>query len=308
MFTAITSIVLMSLSVPPAEDLPPGFVPAERELSDEALIEKLAACEDENCATFLELRGRGPSIWTALLPLVLPAPETRRPPKELTRFWAIGLCAAHRHQPCAEPLKRIIAVGPEPRLRAASAYAIARIMGPPAADSLLLALTDSDINVRFEAASAIGDLRLGDDSVVTGLLATFTDGDGDVRRAAIEALGLGGNPKAVQPLADRLGRETVAMNRGFAAIALGQLRGRAAAPQLIARLAVEEDAEALAAAAWALGELGDGAAVAPLEVLSKHANQQVRESARAALVELKRVPERAPRELPKVQPKKTPGR
>ncbi len=287
---------------------PPPSAPAEPASPppNAALIAALPDCKDESCPAFVALGEKGPAIWPDLEPIVALPADARRPPDELTRFWSIGLCAALRIDACAPHLERILTVGAEVRLRAASAFALADIRGAAAAPALRLACTDVDANVRFEAASALGRLRGADPETFRTLTELLADRAADVRLAAIEALGLGSYDGATPHLVHRLERDTRPMNRGYAAIALGQRGAREAAPALIARLGAEADPEALAAAAWALGELMDPAAVAPLEGLRSHTDPRVREAAEAALKSLRAVPARPPRPIPKEGPSRQP--
>jgi hypothetical protein len=298
-----TLAALVVAAPPPAAPPPAGPSGAP---PNAALIDALPDCKDESCPAFVALRDRGPAIWPDLKPIIAPPADARRPPDELTRFWSIGLCATLRLEACAPHLERILTVGAEVRLRAASAFALADIRGAAASPQLRLACTDTDANVRFEAASALGRLRGADPETFRTLVELLSDRDADVRLAAIEALGLGSHEGVGPHLVHRLKHDTRAMNRGFAAISLGQRGIRDAAPDLIARLTAEPDPEALAAAAWALGELMDANAIKPLEALEGHADARVREAAAAALKELREVPPRPPRPMPKEGPARHP--
>jgi len=293
-------MIASSLTLVAAMLLGPSVASPPAELTAE--LAALPDCADEDCPAFKALVARGPAVWEGLEPIVDSTRESAAKAPELTRFWSIGVCAELKLTPCAAPLQRILAVGAAPRLRAASAFALAEILGEAAADSLLLALDDGDVNVRLEAVSGIARLRLSGDAARKGLIGALRDRDADVRRAAIEALGLGGHVAAVPQLIERLRREALPMNRGFAAIALGQLRASAAVGDLVARLDKEADLEALKASIWALGAIGDASASGPLKPLVGHADAEVAELAKATLAHLSKVPELTPRKAPARHP------
>jgi HEAT repeat protein len=160
---------------------------------------------------------------------------------------------------------------------------------------LLDALADADATVRWEAAKAL--IALGDTRAVPLLIAIAQQpGESDQRTAAVYVLGLLGDPRALGPLVQvlRNSREDAQL-RSHAAEALAYIGKRRAVPALIAALA--DPAPALRLwCAFALGELGDTRAVAPLERLAARDGTPgpgwwtVGEEAREALTRFEVVP------------------
>ena len=71
-------------------------------------------------------------------------------------------------------------------------------MGALLVDSLIVALQDSDVNVRKGAADVLGELKAT--RAVESLIAALQDSDINVRGKAMDALGKIGDPRAVRPL------------------------------------------------------------------------------------------------------------
>jgi HEAT repeat protein len=77
--------------------------------------------------------------------------------------------------------------------------------GQPAAEFLILALTDEDRWVRYLAADALANI--GATNAVDSLISLLRDPDQDVRFAAAAALGKLGDPKAIKSLEEVLRRD-----------------------------------------------------------------------------------------------------
>jgi HEAT repeat protein len=162
----------------------------------------------------------------------------------------------------------------EEDVREAAAAALGQI-GAPAVPGLLAALRDADWRVRREAAKALR--RIGDAAAVPGLLAALRDADWRVRREAAWALGWIGDAAAVPGLlaALRDAEEDVRI----------ALRSVLAPQELLAALRYAEE-DVRRAAAWALGWIGDAAAVPGLLAALRDAEEDVRRAAAAALGEI----------------------
>ncbi|MBI4673448.1 MAG: HEAT repeat domain-containing protein [Chloroflexi bacterium] len=82
-------------------------------------------------------------------------------------------------------------------LRGSAMRALKKI-GTTTIEPLIVALTDSDKNVRICAADALGEI--GDPHAVEPLMAVFKDSDESVRTGAVRALSKIGDARAVEPL------------------------------------------------------------------------------------------------------------
>lgn len=139
-----------------------------------------------------------------------------------------------------------------------SAIKLLTVTGIDAAAALVALLADADADVRIQAALALGSQRHPE--AVEALLQALGDPDVNVRFHAIEALGKIGAPVAVEPLAATLAARDFFLS--FAAIdALVRIGDPAAAAHVRPLL---DDPVLAAAAAEALGQLGDEDAVPAL--------------------------------------------
>jgi len=262
---------------------PPAPAPAPGEPGEPvpALVAALADCEDEGCPALRALIAKGEAVWPALDQGIGHA-------QEIVRFWSIGVLAEVPVPAARARLLGLVADEPLTRIRAAACFALAGYPGADATAALVKALSDHDPNVRFEAASAIGR-RAPDASALPALVKVLDDQDEDVRAGAAEAIGamapVARTPEVEKGLLAKI-NDRKAPVRGRIAIALGQVRIAKAVAPLVTRAGREKDEEALAAIAWALGELADEAARATLEGLGKHASEIVRKHAAEALGKL----------------------
>ncbi|MFA5579712.1 MAG: HEAT repeat domain-containing protein [Methanothrix sp.] len=184
-------------------------------------------------------------------------------------------------------------------------------------NSIIVALTDKDSNVRLRAAQALGEM--GNAEAVDPLIDALGDDEWEVRRKAAWALGEIGDPRAIEPLSylsvkdsdsdvrneakDALKKRVfgdtgdardvysiiVALTdrdsnvRLRAAQALGEIGNAEAVDPLIDALG-DDEWQVRRKAAWALGEIGDLRAIEPLSYLSvKDLDSDVRNEAKDAL-------------------------
>jgi len=273
----IISLALgLTLAAPP----PPAPAPAPKPTVLE-LLPALEACQDTDCPALVALVERGDAAWPDL-------EQGIDHKSELVRFWSIGVLATRPIEAARGKLLKLLATEPAVRIRAASAFALAGYPGADVTAELVEALADPDPNVRFEATSALGR-RPPDVSMVAPLVKLLDDKDDDVRAAAAETLGALGavakTPEVAKALLAKVNDRRPAV-RGRVAIALGQLGVAGAPARLLERVGRERDEEALAAMAWALGELRDPAAKDALEKLTTHASAVVKQHAEEALAKL----------------------
>ncbi|MCC6623417.1 MAG: HEAT repeat domain-containing protein [Deltaproteobacteria bacterium] len=276
--------VVIALSLCGAEPPPPTSVPE--------LVEALIGCVDEQCPALRALVAKGEAVW----------PELDRGighTEELVRFWSIGVLAESPVPAARARLLQLAGDEPKARIRAAACFSLAGYPGADVTAALARALGDHDPNVRFEAASALGR-RAADATAVPALAAlvkALDDQDEDVRGAAAEALGLmaavARTPEVERALLGKI-NDRKGPVRGRVAVAIGQLGITRAVAPLVTRAGRERDVEALAAMAWALGELGDKAALPTLEGLVGHASELVSQHAREAVAKLSAPPAAPP--------------
>jgi HEAT repeat protein len=165
-------------------------------------------------------------------------------------------------------------------VRATAARAVLQLAPHEAASLLLTVVHDRDEFVRQEVAYALGETQ-SMTAVDELLLVLEKDKADGVRAAAAVALGRIGDPKAVLPLTQALGRRVPASGlinrvrrskkdenefvRRAAARSLGQLRSRAAVPALRAVVTDEKAPDDVRReAANSLGLIGDPSAVPAL--------------------------------------------
>jgi len=254
-----------------------GAPPAER--SVKALVAELARCQAMDCEPLRALIAKGDKVWPEL-------EAGLDDLDEMVRFWTLGVLS---EVPVAAARPRLIGLIKDPlvRIRAAAAFALGAQKVPEVVAPLIAALADPDVNVRFEAASAL--VRVPDERALEPLIKASADLDEDVRSASCEALGAIKDDRARAVLVDRLS-DRKAIVRGHAALALGVMRAQKALEALIKRAGRERDAEALGAIAWALGAIGDRAALPALERLATHASEVVKAQAIEALARLRKSP------------------
>lgn len=144
-----------------------------------------------------------------------------------------------------------------------------------AVDELLDALSDPRFNVRFEAILAMA--RMPADPRLTAALVEVLGGKSPaLMGVAAWALGRIGDRRALEPLRGALGSSYRSV-RAYSARALGTLGDADSAPELMARVRLEEDEDLRLAYAAALGRLGVQDAVGRLlEILRDTQDETIR--------------------------------
>lgn len=184
------------------------------------------------------------------------------------------------HRAAASRVALPLLSDPSPIIRVTAAKAILSLDPAETAAALLPLLNDKDEFVRREVAYALGATRsrTATTSLIDHLL---TDKEDGVRGAAAVALGMIGDENAVVPLATVLAPQLSAPAKGklkpeknpfvlrASAVALGQIKNRAATPALIAALNNEMfPQDVRREAARSLGLIGDPAAIPALRSAS----------------------------------------
>lgn len=164
-------------------------------------------------------------------------------------------------------------------VRRRAAQALVRI-GTGAVDALIVTLKSHDWELRGQAAEVLG--AIGDSRAVHSLVAALGDSDMGVRWCAIEALGKIG-PGAVEPLVSILGVSDNGV-RWWAAAALEKVGG-SAVESLIGALG-DGSWELRQQATEVLGAIGDRRAIKPLVVALGDHNSGVRGRAAVSLEKL----------------------
>lgn len=282
-FALVPALLLAAspaLAAEPAPAPPPTTAPDDAP-SVRALVGRLEACTDLDCEPIRALVARGQALWPDITHGLEGQPE-------MTRFWTLGVLSEVVIPDARETLEGLLAGDGQIRIRAAAAFALGNMRDKAVVPALTKALADKDVNVRFEAASALG--RSPGVEAVPALLKALRDSDDDVRAAVIEALAATGDPRAIDPMLRRAERDPSPGVRGMAAVGLANLKAESAVEPLIARLGAELNPQALAAVCWALGELGDARAVAPVKGLLDHESAVVRQLAEEAVTKLEAPP------------------
>jgi HEAT repeat protein len=157
----------------------------------------------------------------------------------------------------------------------------------PAVDPLVAALGSANSSVRRNAAWAIGEIRGGlganRSAAVDPLIAAMSDEDSWVRAAAAFSLGEMRPRQATETLVAALGDADWRV-REMAARALGEMRSRSGVESLTGVLLRDENERVRRMAAWALGEIKDSRALDALNVALNDQDQQVRATARNAML------------------------
>jgi len=191
---------------------------------------------------------------------------------------------------------------PEPIVRATAAKAILALPGDESVEALITLLSDRDEFVRQESAYALAKTRSG--AAVSPLSAALTDKKDGVRAAAALALGEIGDESAVVTLVQVVsGQPVTGGGKGkrkgqkeqnqfvlrAAAMALGQIRSRAAVPALIGALGQEQLAsDVKREAARSLGLIGDPASVPALQTALSSTDPYLSQAASEALKSIER--------------------
>jgi HEAT repeat protein len=188
-----------------------------------------------------------------------------------------------------EALTTVLVVGAYHQRREA-VTALCHIPDARVTKSLLVALRDSDGQVRAAAAEALA--RIGDASCVEALIEALNDNHKQVRVVAVEALGQFGGAKAVEPLL-RLRNDQQWEVREAACVALGRSRDPRAFDPLVAALK-DPDREVREAGVRGLLHFGDARCIGPLLVALIDEQDSVRQLALVALTSINPGWERTP--------------
>ncbi len=189
----------------------------------------------------------------------------------------------------------------------AAIAALGRLAAPQAVELLLAVLEDD--NVRKTTIEALGEI--GDEQAVTSLTPLLADGSNEIQSAAACALGQIGDPQAIPSLIDAVQEGDISKDAAKAIIEISEDPVEHLAPMLQAQdqrvrwaaaealsevgppaaaalidVLKDEESDALAPAAWALGETEDEQAIKPLISLLDHPDTKVRQ---VAAVELGRL-------------------
>lgn len=168
--------------------------------------------------------------------------------------------------------------GKEPSNKVRAAQALSKHDDPFTVKALLIALNDSDKEVRAEAVTSLATIfqrNQGKDPSQEALeplskLVRY-DADNKVRFAAVDALGALADARAVDELIKIVDfRVTdIRILRAEGAKLLGQKKIKRAESALIGALLEDPDTDVRRAAAWALGEAGGPEAVKALEIIAQ---------------------------------------
>jgi HEAT repeat protein len=163
--------------------------------------------------------------------------------------------------------------------------ALAAPGGPAEVRARLAALVraETDADVRLLAATAAGESGHAD--LRPALESALDDREANVAAAAADALGALGDARAVDALADALGRTEDPWRRVSLVVALGGLGDARAVPALSAAVGDADPAVASAAAA-ALAEVGDASGMEGLRAAVASPDPDVREAALDAAARL----------------------
>jgi HEAT repeat protein len=148
-----------------------------------------------------------------------------------------------------------------------------------AIEPLILALKDSDSNVRKNAVEALG--KIGSDKAIEPLILALKDSDYHVRRNVVEALGKIGSDKAIEPLILALKDSNDYVRRNVAE-ALGKIGTDKAIEFLILALK-NSDSNVRRNAVEALGKIGSDKAIESLILALKDSDDSVRVNAAEVL-------------------------
>jgi HEAT repeat protein/beta-lactamase regulating signal transducer with metallopeptidase domain len=170
-----------------------------------------------------------------------------------------------------------------PEVRKTAVWALGEIESPNGVQHLIPFLDDESAEIRSQAAWALGEIE--SPKAVSALSAALDDREPKVREMVVWALGEIEDASAVEGLAKALGDANVAVRRK-AAWAVGELDLSGEAPRALIDATRDEDRDVRKAAAHALGEIGDAAAVPALATLARGQDNAVRYVAIHALMEI----------------------
>jgi HEAT repeat protein/beta-lactamase regulating signal transducer with metallopeptidase domain len=170
-----------------------------------------------------------------------------------------------------------------PEVRKTAVWALGEIESPNGVQYLIPFLDDENVEIRSQAAWALGEIE--SPRAVAALSGAIDDREPKVREMVVWALGEIEDASAVEGLAKALADANVGVRRK-AAWAIGELDLSGEAPRALIDATRDQDREVRKAAAHALGEIGDPAAVPALAALARGQDNAVRYVAVHALMEI----------------------
>lgn len=207
-------------------------------------------------------------------------------PKWEIRREAVKLLGKGEVKEAHELLKEILLTDHLTIMRKTAAQALGDLNDPVAIPALIEGLkVNNDPAIIGEITISLGKLEAKE--AVELLIKALENKDGEVREHAVDALGLIGDPRAVQPLITRLKEDPEDWVRGQAADALGLIGDKQALEPLITALQNDVGIGVSMKTAKALGRLKDSAAVDPLiNFLNQGQNDETRRAIAFALGEI----------------------
>jgi HEAT repeat protein/beta-lactamase regulating signal transducer with metallopeptidase domain len=170
-----------------------------------------------------------------------------------------------------------------PEVRKTAVWALGEIDSPNGVPHLIPFLDDENVEIRAQAAWALGEID--SPRAVAALSAAIDDREPKMREMVVWALGEIQHASALEGLAKALADANVGVRRK-AAWAIGELDLSGEAPRALIDATRDQDREVRKAAAHALGEIGDPAAVPALATLARGTDSAVRYTAVHALMEI----------------------
>jgi HEAT repeat protein len=146
-----------------------------------------------------------------------------------------------------------------------------------AMEYLLQAASDADMRVRIKAIDTVGNVKAKDATPILVQQMFLRDTEAPVKQHILAALGKIADPRAVQPLLDVVGQGAAAPLRGGAIYALGDIGDRAALPKLEALVKDTDDESVRRLAAEAVRKIKEKPAppvVPPALVIDRRAPGQ----------------------------------
>lgn len=149
-------------------------------------------------------------------------------------------------------------------------------------EDLIESLNSDD---EFVIEEAMGLLEMKADEAIDPLISALSSRKKNIRLNAAKLLGVLDNPKAINALILTL-RDNNKLVRREASTSLSRLGGDAVDPLI--GILDDEDWRVRGAAAWALGNLDDERAIAPLEALLEDESAFVSSGAKNAIANIKK--------------------
>lgn len=215
---------------------------------------------------------------------VRPATGALRDGSPMVRQAAAGTLGQLDSASAVPALIRVLQGDDVARVRRTAAWALGQLEAKAAAQALAAALrSDADAEVREMSAWALGNIEARPETAAL-VAAAKGDSDDSVRETAVWALGNGGDESAADALGQILSTDRNPRVRNTAAWALGQFDLRTAPKGLIDALG-DGDRGLRTKAAWALGEIGDAAALPAIRAaMNRETDARARKAELRALI------------------------